>query len=149
MKFSINWRDDSYYKEKQEKLKDIGLLVLRLLAAGMMLFGHGFDKLVNFSAKAETFADPIGFGPVFALVLAVFAEFFCSVAILFGFMTRYAAIPLVITMLVAAFVIHSDDPWSKKEFALIYLVPFLTILIAGAGRYSVDARIFGGRHEHR
>lgn len=143
----INWLDDTTQKAKQEKLKDIGLLVLRLTAAGMMLFGHGFDKLVNFSAKAEHFADPLGLGMTTSLVLAVFAEFFCSVAILFGFLTRYATIPLIITMLVAAFIVHGDDPWSKKEFALVYLVPFLTLLFSGAGRYSVDAKLLGKKHD--
>ena len=142
MNFDINWRDDSANIEKQAKLVDIGLLILRIGIASLMLFGHGFDKLVNFTEKAETFADPIGFGPVVSLSLAIFAEFFCSIAILFGFFTRYATIPLIITMLVAIFIIHADDPWKKQEFATLYLIPYISILFAGAGRYSVDSKLF-------
>ena len=43
-------------------------------------------------------------------------------------------------MLVAAGLIHADDPWAKKEFALMYLLPFLALLFTGAGRFSLDAR---------
>ena len=146
-KFKINWRDNSQDIEKQERLKDTGLLVLRICIATLMLFGHGFDKLINFSAKSAQFADPFGFGPGFSLALVVFAEFFCSLAILFGFFTRYATIPLIITMLVAILIIHADDPWSKKEFATLYLIPYITLLFAGGGRYSVDRKLFGGKFD--
>jgi len=141
-KFDINWRDDSKDIEKQAKLKDTGLLLLRIGIASLMLFGHGFDKLVGFSEKALHFPDPLGFGSAVSLGLTVFAEFFCSVAILFGFFTRYATVPLIITMLVAIFVIHGDDPWGKREFATLYLIPYISLLFAGSGRYSVDFKLF-------
>jgi putative oxidoreductase len=66
---------------------------------------------------------------------------FCSIAIILGFATRFVSIPLIITMFVAVFIIHADDPWQKKEFALLYLVPFLTLLFTGAGKFSLDAVI--------
>jgi putative oxidoreductase len=73
--------------------------------------------------------------------LTIFAEVFCSIAIILGLATRLVAIPLIITMSVAVFIIHADDPWQKKEFALLYLVPFLTLVFTGAGRFSLDAVI--------
>lgn len=76
------------------------------------------------------------------MALVVFAEMFCSLAIILGFAVRLAAIPLIITMLVAAFIIHGDDPWQKKEFALLYLTPFLVLVFSGAGRYSLDMMLF-------
>ncbi len=141
-KFKINWHDDNADKEKKQKLIDTGLLVLRIGIASLMLFGHGFEKLVNFSEKAVNFPDPLGVGSVTSLTLTVFAEFFCSIAIMFGFFTRYAAIPLIIMMLVAIFIIHGDDPWSKKELAALYIVPYVTLLFSGSGRYSVDFKLF-------
>ena len=146
-KFKINWRDDSQDIEKQAKLKDTGLLLLRIGIASLMLFGHGFEKLVDFSAKSAHFPDPLGVGSVTSLTLTIFAEFFCSIAILFGFFTRYATIPLIITMLVVILVIHSDDPWVKKEFATLYLIPYLTLLLSGGGRYSVDNKLLGGKSD--
>ena len=141
-KYDINWSDDNKNDAKNAKLKDMGLLLLRVSIASLMLFGHGFEKLVGFSEKAAHFPDPLGFGPVVSLSLTIFAEFFCSIAILFGFFTRYATVPLIITMLVAIFVIHGDDPWKKQEFATLYLVPYFTLLFTGSGRYSVDFKLF-------
>jgi putative oxidoreductase len=117
---------------------DFGLLILRLWVGLMMAFAHGWGKLSTFSERASQFPDPLGVGSTLSLSLAVFAEFFCALAIALGFITRGAVIPVMTTMLVAAFVIHSDDPFGKKELALLCLAPLLTILFTGPGRYSVD-----------
>jgi len=119
----------------------IGLLILRVSLGCMMLFGHGMGKLLNFSEYAEKFPDPIGLGVTVSLILAIFAEFFCSILVILGFATRLAVIPLMITMAVAVLVIHGDDPWQRKEFALLYLVPFLALMFTGAGKYSIDGLI--------
>jgi len=121
---------------------DIGLLILRIGVAALMMFAHGADKFVNFSDTAAQFPDPIGLGATFSLVLVVFAEFFCSIAIGFGFLTRLATIPPIITMLIAALIIHAPDPWPRKELAVAYLLIYLVILIAGPGKHSIDRRIF-------
>lgn len=68
----------------------------------------------------------------------MFAEFFCSLALALGLATRAALIPLIITMATAVLMIHGGDPFAKQEHALLYLVPYVAILIAGPGRYSVD-----------
>lgn len=117
---------------------DFGLLVLRLGAGGFMMFAHGWGKLSGFSEYKEMFPDPIGLGSSLSLGLAVGAEFFCALAIVIGLFTRFASIPLVITMLVAALVVHADDPFQKKELALMYLVPFISLLLTGPGKFSVD-----------
>jgi putative oxidoreductase len=114
------------------------LLVLRLLIAAFMLT-HGFGKLESLLAGGELkFPDPLGVGVGLSLFLAVFAEFFCSILVGIGLATRLAAIPLIVTMLVAAFIQHADDPFGKKEFALLYLLVYVTLLITGGGKYSID-----------
>lgn len=120
---------------------DIGLLLMRVGVGSFMLFAHGWGKLSSFAEKADTWADPIGLGPTLSLSLAIFAEFFCSLAIILGIGTRAAAIPLLITMLVAAGIVHADDPWGKKEFALLYGWVFIGLIFTGAGRYSLDSVI--------
>lgn len=120
----------------------LGLFILRVSVGLMLAIVHGLPKLTNFSAKAEIFPDPLGVGSFVSLCLAVFAEFFCALAVAFGFLTRLAAIPLVINMLVIAIVLHGDDPWGKKEFALLYAIPFLTLIFTGAGSFSLDGLIF-------
>lgn len=117
--------------------KDIGLLVLRV-GVGALMLPHGWGKLMNFSNMKDSFPDPIGLGSTISLTGAVFAEVFCAIAIIIGLFTRFACIPLLVTMLVAAFIIHGSDPWSKKEFALLYAIPFLSLIFTGSGSYSVD-----------
>jgi putative oxidoreductase len=126
--------------EEQGSWTSLGLLFLRVTAGGMMLFGHGWAKLTGFSDLAANFPDPLGMGSsTISLSLAVFAEVFCAAAVVVGVATRWVSIPLVITMLVAAFVVHGDDPWAKKELALVYAAPFLTLVFTGAGKFSFDA----------
>ena len=116
---------------------DFGLLFLRL-TAGAMMMGHGFGKVSDLIAGKTAFPDPIGIGPVPSLALAAFAEFLCALAVVVGFKTRWSAFPVVVTMLVAAFVIHAGDPWDKKEFPLLYAAAFLTLVFTGGGRYAID-----------
>lgn len=120
------------------------MLLLRLGAGGLMLVNHGWGKLKNFSTMSAQFGDPIGVGPTVSLALTTFAEFFCAAFIILGLFTRLAAIPLIITMAVAFFIVHkgiyAPGPGSG-ELALLYFVCFLTILFAGPGKYSVDRMI--------
>ncbi len=122
----------------------LGLLILRIGAGGMMI-PHGWSKLSKLISTGEfRFADPIGFGPEITLLFAIFSEFFCAILVLVGFKTRLATIPLIITMLIAALVVHGSDPWSKQEFPLLYAVAYLGIGLLGAGKYSLDNR-FGNK----
>ena len=122
------------------KQNDLALLILRLGFGGFMLT-HGIPKLMKlFGEGPIQFADPIGLGATFSLILTVFAEVVCAGLIIVGFKTKWASIPLVITMLVAAFVVHGADPFGKKEFALIYAIGFLAIGMLGSGKYSLDRK---------
>lgn len=118
--------------------RDAGLLLLRVSTALLMLTQHGWGKLISYSDKAATWADPIGVGSELSLALAIFAEFFCAAFVVAGFATRAAAIPLAITMLVAVGIVHWDDPFARKEMGLLFLTPFLVLICTGGGRWSVD-----------
>jgi len=127
-----------FQTKTNEDLLNLTVLVERLTVAVLMIT-HGLPKLNKLLAGGEIqFADPLGFGPVLSLVLVVFAEFFCSVLIGIGLGTRLASIPLIITMLVAAFITHGADPIGKKELALLYLVIYLFLLVTGSRKFSVD-----------
>lgn len=125
--------------EKNSSRTDIALLIIRLAVGGMMLYSHGWPKLLKFFGDDPIkFADPFGLGAEASLGLAVFAEVVCAFCLVIGLATRWVTIPLIITMLVAVFMIHWDDPFSKKEFGLLYLLPYIALLLTGAGRLSVD-----------
>lgn len=120
-----------------------GLLVLRIVAGAFMLLNHGSGKLTRLLGDGPVkFSDPIGIGPEASLALAAFAEVFCSVLVIIGFATRISAIPLIITMMVAAFIAHAGDPLGDKELPLLFAAIFISIAMTGAGKYSVDNLIY-------
>jgi len=124
------------------KNQDISLLLLRITFGGLMIINHGFPKLQRFfGGEPIEFMEFMGLSPEISLGLAVFAEFLCAALIVLGLGTRYAAIPLIITMFVAAFVAHGDDPFRRKEGALLFMVPFIILLLSGGGKYALDALI--------
>ncbi len=117
---------------------DFGLLLLRVLAGGGMIYGHGWGKLMHFSDKMDSFGDPIGLGSTVSLVLVVFAEVICSVLVMLGLWLRLSTVPLVAVMGVAAFVSHGSDPFGDMELALIYFGAFVTLFFCGSGRFAID-----------
>ncbi len=120
---------------------NIWLLLLRVLIAAFMLT-HGVPKFLRLIGSDEIkFGDPIGIGPVLSFILVVFAEAFCSILIGLGLGTRLATIPLIIDMMVAGFIAHAADPFGRKELAFMFLFVYITILILGAGKYSIDSLI--------
>lgn len=120
---------------------DFAILLLRIIFGGMFIF-HGWPKLANYNAMLEMFGDPIGLGTELSLILVIFAEFFCGIFILLGFLTRFSVIPVFITMLVAYFVAHGADEFQVKMLPFVYLWLCVVIFILGSGRYSVDNLLF-------
>ena len=114
-------------------------LILRVGVSAMML-NRGWRKLLKIINGDWRFADPLGIGSELSLVLTTFMEFFCSILLIIGFKSRLASILLVFTMLVAAFIVHGDDPWSKQEFTLLYFVCYVAVFILHSGHYSLNAR---------
>lgn len=117
---------------------DLGILLFRVGISALML-SHGYGKLLQFfSGKEIVFVDPIGIGDTASLALAVFSEFICSILIILGLGTRIAAIPLIITMAVAVFIVHAPDPMMNKELPLLYLLGYVLLMLTGSGKYSLD-----------
>lgn len=119
--------------------RDLGILVLRV-GLGVLMLTHGWGKLMKLIEQGldAGFADPLGIGEFPSLVLTVLAEFFCSILIIFGWKTRWVSIPLAFTMLIAAFVVHVEDPWARQELPLLYLTGYVCLIFTGSGKYAVD-----------
>lgn len=120
-------------------LKDIGLAFFRIAISAMMLT-HGLPKFQQLISGNFEFGDPIGIGAAPSLFLAVIGEFICPILIIIGYKTRLVSIPVVITMCVAAFIVHAADPFGSKEKALLFLIAFITIILLGPGKYSIDKK---------
>jgi len=118
---------------------NLALLILRL-GFGGFLMTHGVPKINRLFESPIKFVDLFGMGDTLTLILTLIGEVIAPVFIIIGFKTKLAAIPSAITMAVAAFVIHAKDDLGTKEHALLFLIAFVAIMLAGPGKYSIDGR---------
>ena len=114
------------------------LILFARIIFGFLFLSHGISKLHLYSEMPETFPNPIGLGSALSLWLVLFAEILCSLGFILGALFRLSLIPMIFTMCIALFVIHSGDPLATKELSLMYLTIFVLLYITGPGRYSID-----------
>lgn len=123
----------------KNNFNDFALLVLRVGFSGMILT-HGIPKIDMLLNNPSGFPDPIGIGAIGSLILVILGEVVAPLFVLIGLKTRIAAIPVILTMATATFIVHANDDFSIKEKAILFMIAFIVIAIAGAGKYSVDGK---------
>ena len=93
----------------------IAPLLLRLYLAPVMIQA-GWNKYQSFEGIVDWFGNTdYGLGLPFPLVLAFLAtaaELLGGILLLLGLATRWISIPLMVTMLVAAFSVHYPHGWT-------------------------------------
>ena len=121
-----------------------GLFLLRIAMGGLMI-PVGYNKLTGFAKMKGFFPDPFHIGSTTSLGLVVFAEFFCAVLIVLGLLTRFATIPLIITMLVVVIYVNkgvlTGGQFGEKMIPVLFLSGYLTLLFTGPGKFSLDRSI--------
>jgi putative oxidoreductase len=122
---------------------DFALLLIRVWYGASIFAVPGLMKLKNFSAMKSQFPDLLGIGGQTSLVLVIFAEVVCSALLVIGLFTRVAALVLAFTMAVAFWMAHGHKLVGDNNGmpAFLYLGAFLALFFAGAGKFSVDAKI--------
>lgn len=126
-----------------EKAEPWSLLPLRIVV-GIIFIVHGGQKLFVFGFSGFAgFLVQQGIQPaMFWSVIVTLVEFLGGIAILIGFLTRWAALLLAVDMLVAVLAVHLKKGFFVSqggyEFALLNLAACLTLLLAGAKKPSVD-----------
>lgn len=128
------------------KDRDLGLLLLRVAVGLYLALGHGWGKIVGgpeqwawLGGNMEMFG--LGFAPTFWGFMSSFAEFFCALFVVVGFLTRPAALLVILNMLVAATGHMSGRIDGGPETALLYAFVFLSLFLLGPGAYSVDKQM--------
>jgi len=131
---------------------DPATAVLRLVL-GVIFFAHGAQKLLGwfggygFSGTMGFFTGLLHIPAVFAF-LAIVAEFFGGLGLIFGFLTRVAAFGILSNMVVAIAMVHGPFGffmnWTGAqkgegyEYHLLVLAATVLLIIRGAGAASVD-----------
>ena len=135
--------------------RDFGRLFLRIGAFLPLFLKHGAEKLFTFHAMSQQFVtknlDPVHIGPVPSLVIAMIADGICSLLIMVGFATRWAALFLfcnlfVVWSIMDHFVLLQKGP-NSGEALVLYMTACLTIFFLGAGRISIDGLIESSREK--
>ncbi len=129
-------------KEWRSTSLDLGLLFLRLAVGGLMLF-HGIAKLTHGldMLKPALAAKGLPDWPLYGLYIA---EVLAPILIMIGFWSRLAAIAIILDMVMAIVLVHSQHIFSLNqaggwsiEIEAFYLLTALALSFTGAGRFRV------------
>jgi putative oxidoreductase len=131
---------------------DAAITVLRLVL-GIIFFAHGAQKMLGwfggygFTGTMGFFTAMLHIPAVFAF-LAIAAEFFGGLGLIFGLLTRVAAFGISCNMIVAVAMVHHQFGffmnWTGAqkgegyEYHLLLLAALVVLMIRGAGAASVD-----------
>lgn len=123
----------------------VGLLLLRLVA-GLAFVLHGWGKIQS----PFSWMGPDAPVPGFLQFLAAISEFGGGILWLLGLLTPLASLGILFVMLGALFTVHfpQGQPFvggdgGNFELPMVYLAVALLFLLAGPGRFSLDAQFFG------
>jgi len=119
--------------DRARKFDFLGPLALRLYLSPIFIFA-GWNKLSSLENTSYYFGEFLGMPlPMLMAILAGLAEFLGGIALLLGVALRLMAIPLLITMAVAAWTAHWEYGWhALPESTLTVPWEWRTDLIEGA-----------------
>lgn len=122
---------------------NFSVLLIRLAFGILMIMKHGIPHIMEFSTLQYKFYNFLGIGSRFSLLLALFAELFCSMFLILGLFTRFSVIPLIILLMVGIFGANAGKSLIHSELAILYVAVFIGILFVGPGRISIDGMMRG------
>ncbi|MBR9693016.1 DoxX family protein [Candidatus Woesearchaeota archaeon] len=125
------------YLDKLDNYKEWSPLSIRIIA-GFIFIMAGWMKISSIDMFVGML-DGAGFPAALATAWFVaFVELIAGIGLLIGFWTRWTALLLGITMLVAAIMMLSMNGLSDALYPLALLGSMISILLSGAGKLSID-----------
>jgi putative oxidoreductase len=126
---------------------DLGRVLLRVVTGFLLFWLHGINKL----PPSDGFIDRVGQlgapAPELFAWLAAAAEVGGALLVAVGLLTRPAALYVTLHFVIVVLVAHAGDALGDRELPMLFLTIYAFFALAGAGRYSVDALISGGRND--
>ncbi|MFM5317071.1 DoxX family protein [Aeromonas veronii] len=125
-----------------DKMKDVALLAGRVLLALMFVMA-GWSKIGGY-AGTQGYMEAMGV-PGFMLPLVILLELGGGLAVVLGLFTRSLSVLLAGFTLMAAFIFHYQPAEQMQMLMFMKNVSiaggFLALAAAGAGAFSLDARL--------
>lgn len=134
------------------KMSHAGAAVIRVGIGLFLAALHGWHKVVEGVAYLQSgtawplLEDVHVLGlplPVASAFAATFTQLFGGLALAAGFLTRFAALAVAVSLGVAA--VSNLQMGKDNQLALLYALIFFGFALYGGGWYSVDAWLFGRR----
>ena len=121
----------------------VGLAILRVWTGAELFLQHGWEKRPERWPfyMAHFIQNPIGIGTHASFFVAFTSDFVCSILLIIGLGTRWAALFVIGNIFVAwAFIQHFLflDHNDHGELMLLYIGALLLLVIAGPGTASID-----------
>lgn len=119
--------------------------IVRILA-GLLMIHNGLDKLSDISGFADNVVTVIGLPyPTFFTYCAAYIEIVGAILLALGFLTRFSAIALFSTMLVAIYFHIKVDGLAIRplETASLYALIYCFFAINGGGLFAFDTWLNG------
>lgn len=143
----------SMVKHGVGRAEDAIIVVARILLVWLFVM-YGWPKLTDFSGTVAHMGEVGAPLPLLAALIAVIMEFFAGIAVLLGLFTRPLALLLCLYTLGTALIGHHY--WTMSGLAqhgneinfyknISIMGGFLLLYVTGAGKYSLDARLFKRR----
>ncbi|HOV11761.1 MAG TPA: DoxX family protein [Bacteroidales bacterium] len=129
---------------------DIGLLILRI-GIGIMFILHGLPKMMGGTETWQFLGSQmsvigVGFGFTFWGFMAALSETLGGLLLIPGLFVRPAAMLMLFTMIIATLMhLSVGDGLKGASHAMEMGIVFLSVIFTGAGRYSLDHRLFAGK----
>ncbi|HEX9618962.1 MAG TPA: DoxX family protein [Polyangiaceae bacterium] len=128
------------------------VLTLLRVTVGVVMAAHGWSKLSDTAGTAASFAElglPL---PSLLVYVAVLTELFGGLALIFGLLTRYVALGIACTLVVAIVFAHLGNGLMAKnggfEYPLTLLLVALLFVVNGGGTLSIDHALERRRQRH-
>jgi putative oxidoreductase len=134
-----------------EQHREWGVTVLRVVI-GVIFLMHGYQKLFVYGigGVAQGFGQMGIPAPAIGAVLATAAEGLGGLLLILGLFTRFAAIPIAFTMVVAILTAHLHGGFFAPkgfEYPLALLGASVALVFLGSGKLALDNVLW--RREHR
>lgn len=120
------------------------ILIVRIIVGSyFIMHGHEFFSTKAMRGFADYLDKDLHFPlPLLMAYLRTGAELFGGIMLVLGLFTRIGAFLIMITMLVASFTAGKRDLLGEAEFTFIYATLCFAIILTGAGKFSLDNKLF-------